>query len=147
MASNDSAKWQARLGHVGLETMKSLVKKELVTGMPSFTIEKQTCSSCLLGKQVRKTFPQATSYRATTILELIHGDLFGPITPSTAAKNKYIFVLIDDYSRYMWTLLLKEKSNAFERFKKFKALVEQETGNSIKTLRTDRGGEFTWKSY
>ncbi|KAG7578131.1 Zinc finger CCHC-type [Arabidopsis thaliana x Arabidopsis arenosa] len=142
-ALNDSAKWHARLGHVGLETMKSMVKKELVTGMPSFSVEKETCASCLLGKQTRRTFPQATSYRATNTLELVHGDLCGPITPTTAAQNRYIFVLIDDYSRYMWTLLLKEKSDAFERFKRFKALVEQETGNSIKTFRTDRGGEFT----
>ncbi|KAG7546288.1 Zinc finger CCHC-type [Arabidopsis suecica] len=96
---------------------------------------------------VRQTFPKATSYRASHLLELIHGDLCGPITPSTAAQNKYIFVLIDDYSRYMWSLLLKEKSEAFERFKKFKALVEQETGFKIGTLRTDRGGEFTSQEF
>ena len=42
----------------------------------------------------------------------------------------------------MWLLLLREKSEAFEKFKGFKALVEQETGAKIKTLRTDRGGEF-----
>ncbi|KAG7553438.1 GAG-pre-integrase domain [Arabidopsis thaliana x Arabidopsis arenosa] len=140
---SDSAKWHARLGHIGSDTMKSMISKELVIGLPSITVEKETCSSCLLGKQVRKSFPQATSYRASHILELIHGDLCGPITPSTAAQNKYIFVLIDDYSRYMWSLLLKEKSETFEKFKKFKALVEQDTGAKIKTLRTDRGGEFT----
>jgi len=61
----------------------------------------------------------------------------------TAAQNRYIFVLIDDHSRYMWTVLLKEKSQSFDKFKKFKALVEEETGAKIKTLRIDRGGEFT----
>lgn len=53
ITSNDSAKWHARLGHVGLETMKTMVKKELVTGMPIFNVEKEICSSCLLGKQGR----------------------------------------------------------------------------------------------
>ena len=43
----------------------------------------------------------------------------------------------------MWTILLKEKSEAFEKFKKFKVLAEQEKKALIKTLRTDRGGEFT----
>ena len=43
----------------------------------------------------------------------------------------------------MWSILLKEKGEAFEKFKRFKAIVEQETGATIKTLRTDRGGEFT----
>lgn len=91
---------------------------------------------------MRKEFPQATTFRAEKRLELIHGDLCGPITPSTTAKNRYVFVLIDDHSRYMWSILLKEKSEAFQKFKKFKMLVEQETGTSIKTFRTDKGGEF-----
>lgn len=42
----------------------------------------------------------------------------------------------------MWTILLREKGEAFEKFRKFKATVEKETGTVIKTLRTDRGGEF-----
>lgn len=42
----------------------------------------------------------------------------------------------------MWTILLKEKSEAFDKFKKFKEFAEQETGDVIKTFRTDRGGEF-----
>lgn len=96
---------------------------------------------------MRRSFPQATTYRATQVLELIHGDFCGPITPSTAAQNRYIFVLIDDHSRYMWTLLLKEKSEAFDRFKRFKALVEQKTGVTIKTFRTDRGGEFVSQEF
>ncbi|KAG7552453.1 Integrase catalytic core [Arabidopsis thaliana x Arabidopsis arenosa] len=59
-----------------------------------------------------------------------------------AAHNRYVFVLIDDHSRYMWSFLLKEKSESFNKFKSFKATVEEETGLHIKTLRTDRGGEF-----
>ncbi|KAG7586435.1 Zinc finger CCHC-type [Arabidopsis thaliana x Arabidopsis arenosa] len=144
---SESAKWHARLGHIGLETMKTMIKKELVTGLPIIQTEKETCVSCLLGKQSRKTFPQATSYRAGTKLELVHGDLCGPITPSTLARNRYVFVLIDDHSRYMWSILLKEKSEAFEKFKKFRRLVEQETGTTIKTFRTDRGGEFTSQEF
>lgn len=58
-----------------------------------------------------------------------------------------MFVLIDDYSRYMWTVLMKEKSEAFTKFKRFRSLVEQETGERIKVLRTDRGGEFTSKEF
>lgn len=140
--SNISSRWHARLGHIGTETLKTMVEKELVFGIPSIKIEKEMCSPCLLGKQVRKSFPQSTSYRAKGILELVHRDLCGPITPSTPSKNRYIFVLIDDYSRYMLSLLLREKGEAFNKFKSFKASVEQETGTTIKKFRTDRGGEF-----
>ncbi|KAG7538693.1 Zinc finger CCHC-type superfamily [Arabidopsis suecica] len=139
---SEASRWHARLGHVNLETIKNMMQKELVQGIPQVSFEKEICGSCLLGKQTRQAFPKATLFRATEILELVHGDLCGPITPSTTAGNRYIFVLIDDHSRYMWTVLLKEKSEAFEKFKRFKSLVEKESGMSIKTFRTDRGGEF-----
>lgn len=42
---------------------------------------------------------------------------------------------------------IERKNEAFEGFKKFKKLVEQETGNAIKTFRTDRGGEFCSKEF
>ena len=139
----DFSRWHARLGHLGVDAMKAMSGKELVIGLPTLKVEKETCEACLRAKQTRKPFPTATSYRATKALELIHGDLCGPITPPTAGRSRYIFVLIDDYSRYMWSILLKEKSEAFEKFKRFKSVVEKETGTIIKMLRTDRGGEFT----
>ena len=38
---------------------------------------------------------------------------------------------------------MKEKSEAFTHFKKFKALMENEIGKTLKVFRSDRGGEFT----
>lgn len=47
----------------------------------------------------------------------------------------------------MWSILLKEKSDAFDKFKAFKMMVEKDVNKEIKTLRTDRGGEFTSKEF
>ena len=124
-----------------------MVYQQLVIGLPKIKVEKETCEACLCGKQTRKPIPVSTSYRAAKALELIHGDLCGPITPPTAGRSRYIFVLIDDYSRYMWSILLIEKSKAFEKFKRFKSIVEKETGTNIKMLKTYRGGEFTSKEF
>ena len=52
-------------------------------------------------------------------------------------------LLIDDYTRMKWVCFLKKKSEAFECFKIFKEMVENETDLKIKTLRSDNGGEFT----
>lgn len=145
--SSESSRWHARLGHINLESMKSMIARELVVGIPNIEIEEKVCGSCLLGKQARHSFPKTTTYRASKVLELIHGDLCGPIRPSTSAGNRYILVLIDDFSRYMWMTLMKEKSDAFVKFKNFKVMVEQETKTSIGTLRTDRGGEFTSREF
>ena len=138
----ESTRWHTRLGHIGKEATKKMIKKDLVYGIPNVEVEKDTCTSCMLGKQARLPFPQASAYRAEKILDLVHGDLCGPISPQTPSAKRYIFVLIDDCSRYMWSILLKEKGEAFEKFKIFKAVVEKETGTTIKTFRTDRGGEF-----
>ena len=47
---------------------------------------------------------------------------------------------IDDYTRITWVTFLKEKSEAFEKFKIFKAMVENQTNQKIKCLRSDDGG-------
>src|ERR1700690_3690974 len=43
----------------------------------------------------------------------------------------------------VWIGLMKHKDEAFEKFKSFKALVENESDHRIKCLRSARGGEFT----
>lgn len=83
---SESSRWHARMGHINFDTMKAMIQRDLVNGVSCTEMQKEVCSSCLLGKQTRQKFPQVTSYRATHILELIHGDLCGPITPTLQEK-------------------------------------------------------------
>lgn len=53
-----------------------------------------------------------------------------------------MMTIIDDFSRKVWTHFLRKKNDAFPTFKKWKALVENQTGRKVKKLRTDRGLEF-----
>ena len=62
-------------------------------------------------------------------------------------KSSYFITFIDDYSRMCWVYFLKIKDEAFDTFKRFKARVENEKGNTIKCLRIDRGGEFFSKYF
>jgi transposase InsO family protein len=52
-------------------------------------------------------------------------------------------LLIDEYTRMTWVAFLKHKSEAFGKFKAFKALVENEIDLKIKCLRSYNGGRFT----
>ena len=79
----ESSRWHARLGNINTETMRTMISKEMVIGVPDIAIVKETCVSFLLCKQTRKPFQQVTSYRETHPLELVHGDLCGPITAPT----------------------------------------------------------------
>ena len=64
-------------------------------------------------------------------------------TTSLSGYVYYSFV-IDDYSHKTWIYFLKKKDELFERFKEFKALVENLfEKKKIKILRSDNGGEFT----
>ena len=47
----------------------------------------------------------------------------------------------------MWVYFLEQKSEAFNTFVKFKAFTERQSGQKLKILMTDRGGEFTSKEF
>ena len=81
--------------------------------------------------------------RAVDILDLVHGDIYGPITPTTPSGSRYFLLLVDDMSRYMWLCLLASKDLAPAAIRRFKVAVEVESGRKLKVLRTDQGGEFT----
>jgi hypothetical protein len=114
----------------------------MARGMPVVEHLDHFCDGCALGKMHRTPFPRATAYRAERALELIHGDLCGPITPASSSGNKYFLLIVDVYSRYMWLEVLRRKDEVFCYFKKIKALTESERGLKLRAFRTDRGGEF-----
>jgi hypothetical protein len=82
-------------------------------------------------------------YRVERRLELVHGDLCGPISLAMPRGNKYFLLLVDDLSRYMWVVMIPSKDCAAAAIKDIQAWAEGEFGLKLKTLYTNRGGEFT----
>ncbi|XP_066360980.1 uncharacterized protein [Miscanthus floridulus] len=133
--------WHARFGHLSFDALGRLEK--MVLGLHHIKHADELCDSCLAKKQRRLSFPKAAKYHTADTLELVHGNLCGPITPATNSGWWYFLLLIDDCSCYMWLQLLTRKDKAAEAIKKFKAHVEAESGKKLCVLRTDRGSEFT----
>ncbi|RVW81762.1 Retrovirus-related Pol polyprotein from transposon TNT 1-94 [Vitis vinifera] len=75
-------------------------------------------------------------------LELVHTNLWGPSPVASLGDSRYYITFIDDLTKKVWVYFLKNKSNVFETFKKWKAMVEIETGLKVKCLRSDNGGEY-----
>jgi transposase InsO family protein len=119
----------------------------MVKGLPSFKASQKICENCLVGRQHRDPFPKASMWRASNILQLVHADICGPINPVSNGKKGYLITFIDDFSKKTWVYFLMEKSEALSTFKSYKARVEKETGFYIRSLRTDRGGEFTSQDF
>eukprot|EP00253_Pinus_taeda_P001594 PITA_01594 len=126
----------------GTEIRKAC-KYQAVHGLPDIRIPDNTiCKSCQFGKQTRTNFPKKDG-SASRPLELVHTDICVLTRKRSPRGEEYFILFIDDFSRMCWIGLMKYKDEAFEKFKSFKALVENELDRRIKCLRFDRGGEFT----
>ena len=77
---------------------------------------------------------KAKGYRAKEVLDLVHMDLYGPMSTSARGGFEYFITFIDDYSRYGYIYLMRHKSEAFEKLKEVKTEVENHRGKSIKSL-------------
>ena len=92
--------------------MNDVFKLEnVVEGMKIITKSKLECDTCGQGKmsQYRNREPDRG---ATSLLQLVHGDLAGPITPESKDGHKYAMVFVDDYSGALGIYSLKNKSDA-----------------------------------
>eukprot|EP00253_Pinus_taeda_P013028 PITA_13028 len=138
--------WHQRLGHIGEKGLRILHGKGMVEGMSNSSLDFEFCENCVYGKQNRVSFPSGGK-RTKQILELVHSEVFGPVKVPSLGKSVYYVSFIDDFSRNTWIYFLKKKSEVFDRFKEFKALVENQTEKKIKVLRTDNGGEFCSKEF
>lgn len=133
--------WHRRLGHLNRISM-NLLKQGLATGV-SFADEKgEQCIACLQGKQTRKPFKRIQSSRARNLLEIIHSDLCGPMPDYSWSGKRYILTFIDDFSRKVHAYFLASKNEVYSIFKEYQVMVENETGHTIKVLRTDNGREY-----
>nr|KYP58848.1 Retrovirus-related Pol polyprotein from transposon TNT 1-94 [Cajanus cajan] len=100
----------------------------------SFNALKQKCEVCVQAKQPRKCF-QNSVQKETYLLELIHSDICDSNGIITRGGKKYFITFIDDFSKYCYVYLIIHKSELFEKFKVYKAEVENQLEKSIKILR------------
>jgi len=130
--------WHCRLGHVNGKTIRSMPEK--VTGMeigdPTTKPGKRNidCADCLRGSQhqIISRYPFSKVYRK---LARISADIAGPMRlPDITWGYKYLLVIIDHYSRYIWVFPLITKDMAISALKVFKANAENQAGMNILIL-------------
>ena len=138
--------WHQRLGHMNFKDLKKLEKHSIVRGLPSLGKKLEiVCEPCQLGKQTKMSHKKNSYIATKRPLELVHMDLMGPIPTESINGKKYIFVCVDDFSRFTWVYFLRSKTEAFNYFRKFCNQVQNEKGLDIKKIcriRSDHGTEF-----
>ena len=136
--------WHCRLGHINESRIARLRKLDY---LEPFDLKSYgNCESCLRGKMTNKPL-SGKGVRAKVVLEFVHTDVCGPF--STQAKRGFLYFITftNDFTRVGHMYIMKHKSEAFEKFKEYKSEVEKQLETSIKTLRSDRGGEYLSKEF
>jgi hypothetical protein len=92
--------WHRKLGHLNYNALP---------GMPVFSFEHDNvCRGCALDKNTKKAYPHINR-KIIGILDLIHSDLYGPMTTPSMNGCLYYRIFIDDCSRKTWIYFLKTK--------------------------------------
>ncbi|GJU70190.1 retrovirus-related pol polyprotein from transposon TNT 1-94 [Tanacetum coccineum] len=139
--------WHRRLSHLNFDYINLLSKKDIVIGLPKLKyVKDQLCSSCEVSKAKRSSFKSKTVPSSKGRLNLLHMDLCGPMRVASINGKKYILVIVDDYSRYTWTLFLCSKDETPEVLKDFLTMIQRNLQAPVISVRTDRGTEFLNKT-
>jgi hypothetical protein len=85
-------RWHSKYRHLNFHGLRRLAEGEMVKGLPQIDHVDQVCDSCLAGKQKHATFPYVAKFHVEEKLELVHGDLCGPVTPATPGGKRYFFL-------------------------------------------------------
>ena len=141
-------KAHCRLGHMSSAAIKHAISKGFITGIDLDESSKlDFCKACVKAKSARQPFPQESNSRAEKYREYMHWDLWGPASVKSLNGNSYVAARIDDATRETKLYFQVKKSKTFSSYKNDEAYIETQTGNRIKTVCSDRGGEFLSAEY
>jgi len=131
------ALWHFRRGHLShsrILTMSSLY--------PSISINKNSvCDLRHFAKHKHLPF-SISQTNASSNFELIHFDIWGPISTASIHGYRYFLTILDDHSRFLWVILLKTKAEVSTHDKNFITLIQTQFHITPKHIRTDNGPEF-----
>ena len=99
--------WHQQMRHASYKHLSIVSKHESVLGIPKLSrMSNVVCGLCQLGKQTKAKHPDTQTSATSRPLELLHLDLMGPTRTESLGGKRYIMVVVDDFTRYTWVILL-----------------------------------------
>ncbi|GJT91439.1 retrovirus-related pol polyprotein from transposon TNT 1-94 [Tanacetum coccineum] len=118
--------WHRRLSHLNFGAINHLARHGLVRGLLKLKFEKDhLCSASAMGKSKKKPHKPKSEDTNQEKLYLLHMDLYGPMRVASVNRKKYIFVIVDDYSRFTWVKCLRSKDEAPNFIIKFLKMIQK----------------------
>ena len=102
--------------------------------------DEKKCEIYIQAKMTKKLFSKLN--RNSIMLELIYSDVCELNGVLTRENKRYFITFIDDFSRFTYVYLMRNKDESFDMFKHYKTKVENQNDRKIKILRNDKGGEY-----
>ena len=99
------------------------------------------CEHCVYGKHTRST-SKPLDKELESSLDLVYNDLWGAVPVKSLGGASYFLIFIDDSTKKVWVYLLKNKSDTFDTFKKFLAMVENQPSGNLKAFKTNNSGKY-----
>ncbi|GJY69243.1 retrovirus-related pol polyprotein from transposon TNT 1-94 [Tanacetum coccineum] len=139
--------WHRRLSHINFSAINHLARHGLVRGLLKLKFEKDhMCSACAMGKSKKKPHKPKSKDTNQEKIYLLHMDLCVPMRVVSVNGNKYILVIVDDYSRFIWVKCLRSKDEALDFIIKFLKMIQVRLKVHVRRIRTDNGTEFLNKT-
>ena len=137
------SKAHRKLGHISYLAIKHVIFNGFIVGIELDSNSKPDfCEACTKAKSARQPFPKESETRATKYGKCVHWDLWGLAAVKSLNGHLYMAAQIDDASQETKLYFQEKKSKTFESYKINKANIETQTGNRIKCMCSDQGGEF-----
>nr|GEX33493.1 retrovirus-related Pol polyprotein from transposon TNT 1-94 [Tanacetum cinerariifolium] len=123
------------------------MKNNLVQGLPKMKFKKDhLCFACEQGKIHRKHHKSKMAFASNKPLYLLHMDLCGSMSVQSINGKRYVLVVVDDYSRYIWVFFLHSKVEASEVIISFIKKTQVNLQLQVQRVRTDNGIKFKNKT-
>jgi hypothetical protein len=117
--------------------------QELILGFPFIKIyTSNICEGCIMGKYSISHFPKQGFTWASSLLDLIHSDVCGPIQTHSFNRVYYFVVFIVDFFQFTKVCFMWSKSNVFSIFQFYKTFVKTQIGRKNKNFHLNNGGEY-----
>ncbi|CAI5987525.1 unnamed protein product [Closterium sp. NIES-65] len=136
LLSNQTLLWHNRLGHPSLHRLRGMASRVLVSGLPRSLPPLPagpgpTCVLCVERRQ--RAAPHSSEFPPTEApLQTLHIDVWDPARVSGQGHERYILLVVDDYSRYTTVFPLRSKGDVTEQ----NGIAERRIGMVMDVART-----------
>ncbi|CAI7864700.1 unnamed protein product [Closterium sp. NIES-53] len=135
LLSHQTLLWHHSLGHPSLPRLRGMASRVLVSGLPRSlpplpSGPTPTCVPCVQGRQ--RAAPHSSAFPPTEApLQTLHMDVWGPARVRGQGHERYLLLVVDDYSRYTTVFPLRSKGDVTEGIRQTFTLPASPQQNGI----------------